>query len=181
VSTFDRLSGARSGQSQALPFESRGPEDTRRLGERLGQAAQPGDVILLSGVFGAGKTVLVQGIASGLQVPTTVTSPSFVLATEHHGRLPLYHVDLFRLESLEDELLAGLIDYMEGEGVCAIEWPERLPLPTGLSATRIEIRPLDANVRLLRITPAEARVAEAVEQARRDLETMGRGVDELEP
>src|SRR6185295_3252586 len=88
----------------------------------------PGDVFLLKGAFGVGKTVLVQGLAAGLGVEGAVTSPSFVLMVQHRGRLPLYHVDLYRLDGrLDDEMLDTLEDADDGGGVCAIEWPEALP------------------------------------------------------
>ena len=88
----------------------------------------PGDVLLLEGAFGVGKTVLVQGLAAGLGVEGPVTSPSFVLMVQHRGRLPLSHIDLYRLDGrLDDEMLDALADAMDAGGVCAVEWPEALP------------------------------------------------------
>jgi tRNA threonylcarbamoyladenosine biosynthesis protein TsaE len=127
----------------------------------LGRVAEPGDVFLLRGPFGAGKTVFVQGLARGLDVATPVTSPSFVLAAEHRGRLPLTHVDLFRIDAPEEALLASLHETLEGDGVCAVEWPERLPLPEGLAATRVSITPTD-DARRLEISPAADRQARVV-------------------
>ncbi|MBI2170787.1 MAG: tRNA (adenosine(37)-N6)-threonylcarbamoyltransferase complex ATPase subunit type 1 TsaE [Chloroflexi bacterium] len=97
-----------------LDIITRSPQETQALGEALGVAAQPGDLFLLSGPLGAGKTCLVQGIARGLGVREPVRSPTFVLATHHPGRLTLFHIDLYRLDNpLEAEDL-GLDDYMEG-------------------------------------------------------------------
>jgi tRNA threonylcarbamoyladenosine biosynthesis protein TsaE len=139
-----------------LVFRSDGPSDTAWLGRALGDVAEPGDVLLLQGPFGAGKTVFVQGLAQGLDVAGPVTSPSFVLAVEHPGRLPLVHVDLFRLDAPEGALVAALHEYLEGEGVCAVEWSERLPLPTGLVATTVRLGVEGACTRRLEIQPARA-------------------------
>lgn len=108
-----------------LEIVTRSPQETQALGEALGVAAQPGDLFLLSGPLGAGKTCLVQGIARGLGVREPVRSPTFVLATHHPGRLTLFHIDLYRLDNpLEVEDL-GLDDYLEGAGLCVVEWAEK--------------------------------------------------------
>jgi tRNA threonylcarbamoyladenosine biosynthesis protein TsaE len=121
-------------------LKTRSADETRRIGLALGQASRPGDVLLLDGSFGVGKTVLVQGLAAGLGVPEEITSPSFVLMVEHLGRLPLYHVDLYRLDGrLDDELLDNLADYQEAGGVCAIEWPGALPPELRSGATVISL------------------------------------------
>lgn len=106
-------------------FVTRTPEETRELGRQIGILAQPGDVYLLSGNLGAGKTCFTQGIARGLGIEEYVMSPSFVILREHHGRLPLYHVDLYRLESVDEAADLGLDDYIYGKGVCVVEWAER--------------------------------------------------------
>jgi tRNA threonylcarbamoyladenosine biosynthesis protein TsaE len=113
---------------------------TRALGARLGQAACPGDVIALSGDLGAGKTCLVQGLAAGLGVGGLVTSPTFVLVAEYAGRLPLYHVDLYRTSSLEEIRALGLEEMLHGDGVTVIEWAEKaVPiLPARTIYVRIE-------------------------------------------
>jgi tRNA threonylcarbamoyladenosine biosynthesis protein TsaE len=103
---------------------SRSPGETQQLGCIIGELARPGDIILLSGPLGAGKTCLAQGIAQGLGVKEIAASPSYVLMREFAGRLPLYHMDLYRLEFNEiDEL--GLDDYLYGRGLCVIEWAEK--------------------------------------------------------
>ncbi|HXG41266.1 MAG TPA: tRNA (adenosine(37)-N6)-threonylcarbamoyltransferase complex ATPase subunit type 1 TsaE [Dehalococcoidia bacterium] len=110
--------------SGEVVVESRGPAQTRRLGERLARHLQAGDVLLLSGELGAGKTVLVQGLARGLGVKEGVSSKSFVLLGEYEGRLKLYHADLYRLEAPEEaEELA--LDELCRDGVLVVEWPER--------------------------------------------------------
>lgn len=99
-------------------------EDTRSVGERLGRALRRGDVVLLSGDLGTGKTCLAQGIGRGLDFRGQVNSPSFVLMNEYQGRERLYHVDLYRIEDIEELDDLGLWDYAE-QGVLVIEWPER--------------------------------------------------------
>lgn len=94
------------------------------LGVQLGKMAKAGDIFLLIGDLGTGKTCLTQGIARGLGVKDYVSSPSFVLVKEYYGRLPLYHIDLYRLNVGEVEDL-GLEEYLYGKGVCVIEWAEK--------------------------------------------------------
>lgn len=124
----------------------REPADTRALGYRLGAAARAGDLVLLEGDFGAGKTTLVQGLAAGLGVRQGVTSPSFVIETRYEGRVPLYHVDLYRLERLDDAFLSEIEEHLFGDGVTAIEWPALLPdaLTTGALAIRLRVNPDDS-------------------------------------
>ena len=108
----------------SLSLKSKSPAHTRRIGARLGRLLQAGDIVLLSGELGSGKTCLVQGIAQGLGIPDPVTSKSFVLLGEYQGRLTLYHGDLYRLENpLEAEELA-LTEYC-AEGALVVEWADR--------------------------------------------------------
>ena len=100
--------------------------ETRALGARLAAAARPGDLICLVGDLGAGKTQLAKGFAQGLGVTDTVSSPTFVLMTEYAGRLPLFHLDLYRLDDAADALAGGLLDERQLEGVALVEWAERL-------------------------------------------------------
>jgi len=110
--------------SRELILTSRGPGETRRLGQRLGRRLRPGDVILLSGELGAGKTVFVQGVARGLGYEGIVSSKSFVLLGEYQGRVKLYHADCYRLEAPEQaEELA--LDEVCADGALVVEWPER--------------------------------------------------------
>jgi tRNA threonylcarbamoyladenosine biosynthesis protein TsaE len=102
------------------------PEATRALAARLAAAAQPGDLLCLWGDLGAGKTVFAKGFGTGLGVTTTVASPTFILMAEHAGRLPLFHVDLFRLADATDALAGGLLDERRAGGVTLVEWPDRL-------------------------------------------------------
>ncbi len=121
-------------------LESSGPEETRRLGAALGRAAKAGDVVLLSGELGAGKTVFVQGMARGLDFQGPVSSKSFVLLGEYAGRITLFHADLYRLESAaEVEELA--LEEISSDGVLVVEWPERgdVVLPGERLTLRFEV------------------------------------------
>ena len=109
----------------AFELVSHSPEETQKLGQRLGELAQPGDVILLVGNLGTGKTCLTQGIAWGLGIKEYALSPSFVIIRELYGRLPLYHIDLYRLDRIEESMDLGLDDYLYGRGVCVVEWAEK--------------------------------------------------------
>ncbi len=111
-----------------LTIVTNSPEETRRLGERLGARITEGFVITLDGDLGSGKTAFVQGLARGIETPPEcyVTSPSYTLINVYPGRLPLYHVDLYRLEGAGDFEDVGLYEIIDDPGVVAIEWAERL-------------------------------------------------------
>jgi tRNA threonylcarbamoyladenosine biosynthesis protein TsaE len=107
-------------------FISHSPAETESLGERWGRAAQPGLVIGLSGDLGAGKTQLVKGLARGLGITARVHSPTFTLVNEYGGgRLRLFHLDLYRLETRGQMVSAGLEEFLQPDGVTVIEWAER--------------------------------------------------------
>jgi tRNA threonylcarbamoyladenosine biosynthesis protein TsaE len=110
---------------QPLTLNSDSPEQTQLLGSYLGQLAQKADVFLLTGELGTGKTCLVQGIARGLHVKEYAFSPSFVILRQYHGRLPLYHIDFYRLDQIEEIADLGLEEYFYGDGVCAVEWADK--------------------------------------------------------
>jgi tRNA threonylcarbamoyladenosine biosynthesis protein TsaE len=110
---------------ESLKLNSHSPEQTQLLGSYLGELAQKADVFLLVGELGTGKTCLVQGIARGLDVKEYAFSPSFVILREYHGRLPLYHIDFYRLDHIEEIADLGLDEYFYGDGVCVVEWAEK--------------------------------------------------------
>jgi len=108
-----------------LELISHSPEQTQKLGSHIGELALPGDIFLLVGVLGTGKTCLTQGIAWGLNIKEYTMSPSFVIVRELYGRLPLYHIDLYRLDHVEEIMDLGLDDYLYGSGICVVEWAEK--------------------------------------------------------
>ncbi len=108
-----------------LTFITRSAKETEALGESVGYLLKAGDFILLSGQLGAGKTVFTRGIAQGLGVKDYVKSPSYTLVNEYEGRLLVYHMDLYRLESHEELEDLGYEEYFYGKGVTIVEWGER--------------------------------------------------------
>ena len=137
----------------SLPVRSHSPAQTGRIGTCLGRLLKPGDVVLLQGAFGSGKTTLVQGIARGLGVKGSVTSPSFALVNEYradeaHHRIPIYHIDLYRISSAEEALQFGIEEYLSDRGVSLIEWPEIVE----------EVLPKEHLRIILRVTGARRRV-----------------------
>jgi tRNA threonylcarbamoyladenosine biosynthesis protein TsaE len=113
-------------------------EETLKFGEKLGRKLKKNTLIALYGEFGAGKTVFVKGLAKGLDCNIDVNSPSFVFMNEYQCRIPLYHIDLYRINKPEDILNLGLDELFENQGVCVIEWAEKA---TGLlPAKRVDIR-----------------------------------------
>ncbi len=126
---------------------SKSPEETVSLGKKIGELAEAGDIFLLSGALGAGKTCLTQGIAYGLDINEYTLSPSFVLVRELYGRLTLYHMDLYRLEDIDEIANLGLDDYLYGKGICTIEWANRSMSLFPDEHLGIEINYLDNNQR----------------------------------
>ena len=108
-----------------LEIDTHSPEETHAIGQALGESATPGLVYLLSGELGAGKTTLTQGILRGLGSGEQARSPTFVLATQYEGRLPLYHVDLYRIDAVSELGELGLDEYFEGNGVSVVEWADK--------------------------------------------------------
>ena len=147
-----------------LELISRSPEQTQRLGVRLGELALPGDIFLLVGGLGTGKTCLTQGIAWGLDIREYTMSPSFVIMRELHGRLPLYHIDLYRLDRIEEIADLGLDDYLYGNGVCVIEWAEKGLSQLPAEHLMIEISYLSDTERSLQMKPSGQRYLEIVAQ-----------------
>jgi tRNA threonylcarbamoyladenosine biosynthesis protein TsaE len=113
------------------------PGDTTALGQALATAARAGDILCLWGDLGAGKTHLAKAFGAGLGVAETITSPSFILMAEYEGRLPLFHVDLYRLADASDVLGGGLLDDRWSGGVTLIEWPDRMR--EALPAERLDV------------------------------------------
>jgi len=145
-----------------LEIISHSPEQTQKIGVRIGEIALPGDIFLLVGGLGAGKTCLTQGIAWGLGIKEYAASPSFVVIRELYGRLPLYHIDFYRLDHLEEIAQLGLGDYLYNNGVCVVEWAEK-----GLSLLPeehllIEIGYLSDTERSLKLKPSGKRYRKIV-------------------
>lgn len=105
---------------------TRGPNGTRRVGEMIGRFLKKGDVIALFGGLGTGKTCFVQGLAKGIGVKEWIRSPSFIIINEYMGRIPLYHIDLYRVEGMEELIGLGFQEYIyQDEGASVIEWAQK--------------------------------------------------------
>ncbi|MFC2020127.1 tRNA (adenosine(37)-N6)-threonylcarbamoyltransferase complex ATPase subunit type 1 TsaE [Chloroflexota bacterium] len=133
----------------------------------MGEMAEAGDTFLLVGELGAGKTCLSQGIAWGLGCAEYAVSPSFMIIRELKGRLPLYHVDLYRLDQVEEVMELGLDDYLYGEGVCAIEWAEKALDLLPAEHLLIEIDYRGDMERNLKLRPSGQRYRQIVAQLKR--------------
>ncbi len=122
-------------------YETKSEEETRALGQRLGEKASKGDVYTLNGDLGVGKTVFTQGFAVGLGIRESVNSPTFTIVQEYEeGRMPFYHFDVYRIGDVEEMEEIGYEDYFYGQGVCLIEWAELIQeiLPCGYVKITIE-------------------------------------------
>ncbi len=108
-----------------LRIQTNSPEETQRLGELIGRQARAGDIYLLTGPLGAGKTCLTQGIGRGLEVPENLRSPTFVLMTRHRGRLLLHHLDLYRINDPWEAWDLGVDEQLFSDGVCIVEWADK--------------------------------------------------------
>lgn len=113
--------------SERVEITSPSPEETQNIGVQLGELARAGDLFCLEGELGSGKTCFVQGLGRGLGIRDSIHSPTFVLANEHRGgRLPLYHLDVYRVHSADEAIGFGLDDYLAGDGLLVIEWAEKI-------------------------------------------------------
>ena len=159
-----------------LDFISRSTAQTERIGMRLAQFLRPGDVICLAGALGAGKTCLVRGIGRGLGVQGDVTSPTFVLVREHPvpgTDLYLYHIDLYRITSPQEALALGMEEYLYGNGICAIEWPERAQEVLPPERLWITLDHIGENQRTVTITAMGARYRELLAQLKKNAFGLG--------
>jgi tRNA threonylcarbamoyladenosine biosynthesis protein TsaE len=140
------------------------PEQTHELGRSIARLAQPGDVFLLVGELGTGKTCLTQGIAWGLGIEEYTLSPTFVIMRELRGRLPLYHIDLYRLDDIKEVADLGLDDYLYGNGLCVVEWAEKGMSMMPAEHLLVEISHLGESERSFQIKPSTERYQEMLEQ-----------------
>ena len=153
-------------KADLLEVKTRSERETMSLGESLGRVAKAGTVVGLKGELGSGKTRFVQGMARGLGIPEreAVTSPTFSLIHEYvGGRLPLYHIDLYRMEEGDLDPELGLDEYLEGQGVCAMEWAEKIEgfLPTDRMEVTLSIEgPKSRRIVLRALGPMHREVLE---------------------
>lgn len=144
--------------------------DTQALGEQIGRCLQAGDVVCLYGELGSGKTVFVKGLAKGLGVASesVVRSPSFVLIHRYEGRVPIYHADLYRLDSPADVDDIGLQELLGGDGVAVIEWADKLEAALPTTRLDVTLRHVDADTRQIVLHPLGERAVRCLEPWHRD-------------
>lgn len=139
-----------------MHYITHSPEETEKLGAALARKMQPGTVIAYTGDLGAGKTAFTRGLARGLGYRESVTSPTYTIVNEYlGGRLPLFHFDMYRLSSSDDLWDIGWEDYLERDGVCAVEWSENVS-DAMEGAIRVAISRVDENTRDISIEGGEA-------------------------
>jgi len=155
-----------------LELISHSPEQTQGFGVRIGELALPGDIFLLVGGLGTGKTCLTQGIAWGLDIKEYALSPSFVIVRELYGRLPLYHIDLYRLNHTEEIVELGLDEYLYGNGVCVVEWAEKGLSELPLEHLLIQISYLSDTDRSFQFKPSSQRYIEMLARLKYLLERL---------
>ena len=149
------------------------------MGAALGKIVRSGDVVALQGDLGAGKTNFVQGLARGLAIAQDVNSPTFILANEYNdGRLPLYHIDAYRVENAQEAEGFGLDDYLSGDGVTVIEWAERVRNALPRDVLWIEFEYVDENTRYVRATAHGPRASGLLTEWQDQIATLALNADD---
>ena len=134
-----------------LTFTTSSAEETIELGKKIGKLLKKGDIIAMQGTLAAGKTTITKGIAQALGITETITSPTFCLISEYEGTIPLYHMDVYRLDGTEDFINLGTDDMLYGDGVSIIEWSEKIMEELPSSTIILKITPLEDGKRLIEI------------------------------
>lgn len=149
-----------------MKLYSDSPEQTIRVGKALGALLHPGSVVCMEGDLGAGKTHFAKGVALGLDIEDHITSPTFTLINEYEGRLPLYHVDAYRLNNEDEAYELGLEEYIYGMGATLIEWPSRVGqfLPDEYLTVMINVCELETETRELNFLAKGSKYFKLVEE-----------------
>jgi tRNA threonylcarbamoyladenosine biosynthesis protein TsaE len=154
-----------------LTLTTRSPEQTRQIGRKLGEFCRSGDWIGLTGDLGAGKTCFVRGLAKGLEVPEgyQVTSPTFIIHQTYPGKIPLHHLDLYRIHTGMELVELGYHEIVEGDGVCAVEWFQNVPDAMAGFGLAIEIEIVDENTRIVGMAAIDNRGSELLSRLKESL------------
>lgn len=134
-----------------LTFCTKTEQETIDLGKKIGKLLKKGDVIAMQGTLAAGKTTITKGIAQALEISDTITSPTFCLISEYYGKMPLYHMDVYRLEGGEDFINLGTDDMIYGDGVSIIEWSEKIMDELPKKTIILKITPQNDGSRIIEI------------------------------
>ena len=132
-------------------FITHSPSETEQIARQLAQQLKPGDVIAYRGGLGVGKTAFTRGLAEGLQVTGEVSSPTFSLVNEYQGEIPLYHFDMYRINTLDDLYFTGFFDYLENGSILAIEWSENIADYLPENTITVELKRLGETTRKITI------------------------------
>jgi tRNA threonylcarbamoyladenosine biosynthesis protein TsaE len=134
-------------------YQTHSPEETQTIGKQIGASLKTGDVIALIGDLGAGKTCLTQGIARGVGIASheIVNSPSYTLINEYAGEIPIYHIDLYRLKHHGEIIDLGLDEFLEGNGICIIEWADRMSNLLPADHIQITMTWVDESARIIEL------------------------------
>ena len=134
-----------------MTFTTHSPEETIEIGKKIGTLLQKGDILALQGTLAAGKTTITKGIAQSLGVKDVITSPTFCLISEYEGKMPLYHMDVYRLDGAEDFANLGTEDMLYGNGISIIEWSEKIMSELPKKTIKIVITPNEDGSRSMAI------------------------------
>lgn len=134
-----------------ITFTTKTAEETIQLGKKIGSLLKKGDIIAMQGTLAAGKTTITKGIAEALGVNDTITSPTFCLISEYEGKMPLYHMDVYRLDGAEDFAGLGTDDMLYGEGVSIIEWSEKIMSELPKKTIILKLEPQEDGSRVITI------------------------------
>lgn len=135
-----------------LTFVTHTAEETIALGEKIGHLLKKGDIIAMQGTLAAGKTTITKGIAKALNISDNITSPTFCLISEYEGKMPLYHMDVYRLDGPEDFINLGTDDMLYGDGVSIIEWSEKIMEELPKKTIILKITPQEDGSRLIELS-----------------------------
>lgn len=134
-----------------ITFKTNTAEETIELGKKIGRLLTKGDVIAMQGTLAAGKTTITKGIAESLGVTDTITSPTFCIISEYSGKMPLYHMDVYRLDGGEDFINLGTDDMIYGDGVSIIEWSEKIMDELPKKTIILKLEPQEDGSRIITI------------------------------
>ena len=134
-----------------ITFKTQTAEETINLGKKIGKLLKKGDVIAMQGTLAAGKTTITKGIAESLGIKENITSPTFCLISEYEGNMPLYHMDVYRLDGAEDFAGLGTDEMIYGNGVCIIEWSEKIMSELPAKTIILKLEPQNDGSRIITI------------------------------
>jgi tRNA threonylcarbamoyladenosine biosynthesis protein TsaE len=153
-------------KNNAFTFISKSPEITKHIAKEIGAKIDKGTVIALCGDLGAGKTAFVQGLAEGLEIKAFVTSPTFIIINQYEGRLPLYHIDTYRLMSNDEMFELGYEEFFYGDGVTAVEWAQKIEELLPEEYLRVELEYVGESERKITLVPYGQKNIDLIEEVK---------------